>query len=106
MSFEAEVIPLFIGGVLVVSALELIAGCILLRNEKSACKKFVFHVITMLIGFAFLVRSIFANWINIRFDIASISNSASIGLFGIFWCISVMLVVSCIQECLKKRTMD
>ena len=106
MSFEAEVIPLFIGGVLVVSALELIAGCILLRNEKSACKKFVFHVITMLIGFVFLIRSIFANWLNIRFDIASISNSASIGLFGIFWCISVMLVVSCIQECLKKRTMD
>ena len=106
MSFEAEVIPLFIGGVLVVSALELIAGCILLRNEKSACKKFVFHVITMLIGFVFLIRSIFANWLNIRFDIASISNSASIGLLGIFWCISVMLVVSCIQECLKKRTMD
>lgn len=106
MSFEAEVIPLFIGGVLAVSALELIAGCILLRNEKSACKKFVFHVITMLIGFVFLIRSIFANWLNIRFDIASISNSASIGLFGIFWCISVMLVVSCIQECLKKRTMD
>ena len=103
MSFEAGVIPLFIGGVLAVSALELIAGCILLRNEKSACKKFVFHVITMLIGFAFLVRSIFANWLNIRFDIASISNSASIGLFGIFWCVSVMLIVSCIQECLKKQ---
>ena len=103
MSFEAEVIPLFIGGVLGVSALELIAGCILLRNEKSACNKFVFHVITMLIGFVFLIRSIFANWLNIRFDIASISNSASIGLFGIFWCISVMLVVSCIQECLKKK---
>ena len=51
MSFEAEVIPLFIGGVLVVSSFELIVGCVLLKNKKSACKKFVLHVITMLIGF-------------------------------------------------------
>ena len=56
MSFEAEVIPLFIGGVLVVSSFELIVGCVLLKNKKSACKKFVLHVITMLIGFAFLIR--------------------------------------------------
>ena len=76
MSFEAEVIPLFIGGVLVVSSFEL------------------------------LIRSIFANWLNVKFDIASISNSTNIGLFGIFWCVSVMLIVSCIQECLKKETAD
>ena len=63
MSFEAEVIPLFIGGVLVVSSFELIVGCVLLKNKKSACKKFVLHVITM-------------------------------------------LIVSCIQECLKKETAD
>ena len=102
MSFEAEVIPLFIGGVLVVSSFELIVGCVLLKNKKSACKKFVLHVITMLIGFAFLIRSIFANWLNVKFDIAS----TNIGLFGIFWCVSVMLIVSCIQECLKKETAD
>ena len=100
MSFEAEVIPLFIGGVLVVSSFELIVGCVLLKNKKSACKKFVLHVITMLIGFAFLIHSIFANWLNIKFAIASISNST------IFWCVSVMLIVSCIQECLKKETAD
>ena len=35
-------------------------------------------------------------------NLASISNSTNIGLFGIFWCVSVMLIVSCIQECLKK----
>ena len=103
MSFEAEVIPLFIGGVLVVSSFELIVGCVLLKNKKSACKKFVLHVITMLIGFVFLIRSIFANWLNIKFAIASISNLTNIGLFGIFWCVSVMLIVSCIQECLKKQ---
>ena len=44
MSFEAEVIPLFIGGVLVVSSFELIVGCVLLKNKKSACKKFVLHI--------------------------------------------------------------
>ena len=36
MSFEAEVIPLFIGGVLVVSSFELIAGCVL-HQEQEEC---------------------------------------------------------------------
>ena len=55
MSFEAEVIPLFIGGVLVVSIMELIVGCVFLKDKKVARKKFILHVITMLIAFAFLV---------------------------------------------------
>ena len=59
MSFEAEVIPLFIGGVLVVSSFELIVGCVLLKNKKSACKKFVLHVITKLIVFSFIIRNIY-----------------------------------------------
>ena len=106
MSFEAEVIPLFIGGVLVVSSFELIVGCVLLKNKNSADQVDHALIVTMLIGFAFLIRSIFANWLNIKFAIASISNSTNIGLFGIFWCVSVMLIVSCIQECLKKETAD
>ena len=103
MSFEAEVIPLFIGGVLVVSIMELIVGCVFLKDKKVARKKFILHVITMLIAFAFLVRSMFANWLNIKYNIASISNSVNIGLFGILWCISVTCVVSCIQECLNRE---
>ena len=41
MSFEAEVIPLFIGGVLVVSSFELIVGCVLLKNKKRDRKSVV-----------------------------------------------------------------
>lgn len=102
MSFEAEVIPFFIGGVLVVSFLELVVGCVLLKNAKNARVFFAFHVISMLIGFFFLVRSIFANWLNIKYDIASISNSVNIGLFCVFWFISVICLISCLQKCLKK----
>ena len=34
MAFESEVIPLFIGGVTLVTLIELIAGCIMLKGEK------------------------------------------------------------------------
>ena len=45
MSFEAEVIPLFIGGVAIVSALELIAGCVLLRNLREARNRLIAHTV-------------------------------------------------------------
>ncbi len=38
MSFEAEVIPLFIGGVLVVSSFELIVGCACSRTRRVLVK--------------------------------------------------------------------
>ncbi len=34
MSFEAEVIPLFICGISIVSILELIIGCIMLKSSQ------------------------------------------------------------------------
>ena len=64
MSFEAEVIPLFIGGVIAVSAIE----------------------------FFFLIRSLFANWLVLSLGIASISNSVNIGLFGLCWAVSALCV--------------
>ena len=65
MSFEAEVIPLFIGGVILVSLLELAGGLICLRGRRDARKLFVGHVVSMLLGFFFLIQSLFANWLNI-----------------------------------------
>ena len=74
MSFEAEVIPLFIGGVIAVRGL------------------FAGHVVAMLLGFFFLIRSLFANWLGLSLGIASISNSANIGLFGLCWAVSALCV--------------
>ena len=71
MSFEAEVIPLFIGGGIAVSLLELAAG-----------------------GVLFLVRCIFGDRLGLTGPIASIDHSVSIGLFGLCWTASVLFLLS------------
>ena len=80
MSFEAEVIPLFIGGVIAVSAIEFFLGWRSLRHRKDLRGLFAGHVVAMLLGFFFLIRSLFANWLGLSLGIASISNSANIAL--------------------------
>ena len=92
MSFEAEVIPLFIGGVIAVSAIEFLLGWLGLRRRKDVRGLFGGHVVTMLLGFFFLVRSLFANWLGVELGIASISNSVNIGLFGLCWAVSALCV--------------
>lgn len=96
MSFEAEVIPLFIGGAAVVSILELVFGCLMLKRQKKARSRLIGHVVSMAIALVFLIRCIFANWLDIELGIASISNSVNIGLFGVFWAISVFFLLSII----------
>ena len=103
MSFEAEVIPLFIGGVIAVSALEFIAGWIGLRDRKDVRRLFAGHVSTMLLGFFFLIRSLFANWLGVDLGIASISNSVNIGLFGLLWTASAACVVAMISRLAAPR---
>lgn len=81
MSFEAEVIPLFIGGVIAVSAIEFFLGWRSLRHRKDLRGLFAGHVVAMLLGFFFLIRSLFANWLGLSLGIASISNSANMRPF-------------------------
>ena len=103
MSFEAEVIPLFIGGVIAVSAAEFIAGWIGLRDRRDARRLFAGHVVTMLLGFFFLIRSLFANWLGVSLGIASISNSVNIGLFGLLWAISALCVAALVFRLTEPR---
>ncbi|MFI3169998.1 MAG: hypothetical protein R3Y06_08645 [Faecalibacterium sp.] len=103
MSFEAEVIPLFIGGIIIVSVLELIFGVTMLRDRKQARNSLIGHTVSMLFGFIFLVRSIFANWLQVSFDIPSISNSVNIGLFGLCWAISIAFFIKTILSCLDNK---
>ena len=73
MAFESEVIPLFIGGVIVVS---------------------------MLAAMFFLVRCVFAGRLGIdtisAYGDSSPFNSVNIGLFGVCWAISVCFVLAII----------
>lgn len=97
MAFESEVIPLFIGGVCVVSILELVIGCALLKNQKKTRSLLIAHVVSMAIAMVFLIRCIFAGRLGIDTTIAygdaSPFNSINIGLFGLFWALSVFFVI-------------
>ncbi|MCI8802985.1 MAG: hypothetical protein HFG01_06575 [Oscillibacter sp.] len=94
MSFEAEVIPLFIGGCIAVSLLELAAGWVLFRGRKQAGALFTGHVASMAVGLFFLVRCIFGDRLGLTGPIASIDHSVSIGLFGLCWTASVLFLLS------------
>jgi len=103
MSFEAEVIPLFIGGVSVISILELVFGCIVLQKQKKARNRLVGHAVCMAIAQVFLIRCIFANRLDIEVGIESIFNSVNVGLFGVFWAISVFFLMSMVVVSTEKR---
>ena len=98
MSFEAEVIPMFIGGCIAVSALEFTVGWFTLRNRKSARSCFVGHVLSMALGLFFLVKCIFGNRLGLTGPIASIDHSVSIGLFGLCWTAGVLFLLSALGK--------
>ena len=104
MSFEAEVIPMLLVCAGVVSILELIIGCLLLKNQTIARNRLIGHAISMALALFFLVRCIFANWLGVVPAIASISNSACIGLFGIFWAVSVCFFLSVVVSLMGKES--
>jgi hypothetical protein len=101
MAFEEEVMPLMIGGVLLISALEAAVGWVFLRGRKSARGKLLAHTLLMLGGFYFLFRCIFASRMGIAADIPSISNSAAMGLFGLLWAGSVACIIAVVSELTK-----
>lgn len=103
MSFEAEVIPLFLGGVAAVSVLELVFGLAFLRGRRRARRLLAGHVLSMAAGFLFLSRSLFGNWLRVRYELPSIANSANIGLFGLLWAVSVFFVVALVREWTETR---
>ena len=106
MSFEAEVIPLFLAGISIFTVLELVVGCILLKGRKKARNCLVGHAVSMAAAFFFLARCIFANWLDVELGIASISNSVNIAWFGIFWALSVVLLLACLWGAIKDSEMQ
>ena len=110
MSFEAEVIPLFLAGISIFTVLELVVGCIMLKGRKKARNCLVGHAVSMAAAFFFLVRCIFGNrfgkWVDVQPGIASISNSVNIAWFGIFWALSVVLLLACLWGAIKDNEMQ
>ena len=102
MAFEAEVIPLFIGGVCIVSLLELLIGCRILKRDKKSMALFIGNVISMIIAMFFLVCCIFGSRLGFSHGYASPSNSVNIGLFGVFWTISVGFLLALLGSKTKK----
>lgn len=94
MSFEAEVVPLFIGGCIAVLLAELAAGAYLLRGKSRAGRFFISHTLSMAIGLFFLTRCLFGDRLGWTGGIASIDHSVSIGLFGLFWMFSVFFLLA------------
>ena len=83
MSFEAEVIPLFIAGCIAVSALELAVGWFTLRGRARGL--FAGHVLS-------------GDRLGLTGPIASIDHSVSIGMFGLCWAASVLLLLSALGK--------
>ena len=103
MAFEAEVVPLFIGGCIIVSLLELVMGWFLFQGHKKARSYFVGHVVMMVLALFFLVKCLFGARLGFDLGIASISNSGSIGLFGVFWTFGVLLMLEAVDTLRKDK---
>lgn len=98
MPFESELLPLFIGGVCVVSLLELGLGCVLLKGRTEARPLLVGHTVSMAIAMVFLIRCIFAAPlgidVNSAYGDAAPFYSLHIALFGFCWAISVFFLLA------------
>ena len=103
MSFESEVIPLFIGCSAFVLTLELLVGLTLLKERKIARYTFTAHVVLTAIALFFLMRCIFNPWFFPAVDPfgdSSAYNSVNIALFGVCWALSTFELVSTIDACI------
>lgn len=106
MAFEAEVIPLFIGGASIVCILELVFGCMILKQHKKARYFLIGHIVCMAAALIFLIRCIFAERLGINLGIPSISNSVNIGLFGVFWAFGTGLLLAAFNAIAERNGKD
>lgn len=107
MSFESEVIPLFIGCSAFVLTIELLMGLAILKERKAARFPFTAHVVCMALALFFLVRCIFGPWLFSGADPygdASAYNSVNIALFGVCWALSTYELVCTIDACIHQDT--
>ena len=106
---EAEVLPLFFGGVFLVVLFELIFSILVLRKVPGVKGAMIGHVVCLLIAFSCLALLLFGT--QTLPDGGAVNHSGKVALFGIFWfigeCCGVVAVfkaLSCGRKTGKKQT--
>ena len=94
MSLEAEVFPLFIGGVALVLLAELGTTLLFLRRRPGARRAMLGHLICVLLAFLCLGILIFSG--RRAPDGGPLNGSGLFAMFGIFWCIGEICAVKAI----------
>ena len=98
MRMEAEVIPLFFGGVFLVVLFEVIFSILVLRKYPEVKRAMIGHVVCILIAFACLGLMLFGN--NTLPDGGLVNQSGRFGLFGIFWFVGECCGIAAIKNAL------
>ena len=91
---EAEVLPLFVCGSVIVLVLELLLGGFVLQEKRAAQFFHALHIIAMGGALYFLVRCVFADQLHNRFGLPHADGSVEIGLFGVLWAVSAALLLA------------
>ena len=97
--FEAEVLPLFLGGICFVVLFELIFSILVLRKHPEVKKAMIGHAVCILIAFMMLGYMLF--WPQVLPDGGTANRSGQFGLFGIFWFIGECCGVAAVMSALS-----
>ena len=96
---EAEVLPLFFGGVFLVILFELIFSILVLRKYPGVKGPVLGHVVCLLIAFACLGMIFFG--LNTLPDGGVMNQSGRFALFGLFWFVGECLTVAAVRNALS-----
>jgi hypothetical protein len=97
--FEAEVLPLFLGGMVLVFVFEVIFSVLVLRKAPAVKRAMFGHVVCLLIAFFCLGYMLF--WPQILPDGGQANRSGQFALFGIFWFIGECCGVAAVMSALS-----
>ena len=103
--FEAEVLPLFLGGMVLVFVFEVIFSVLVLRKAPEVKRAMLAHVVCLLIAFFCLGYMLF--WPQILPDGGQANRSGQFALFGIFWfigeCCGIVAVMNALRSGKKRE---
>ena len=91
---EAEVLPLFVCGSVIVLLTELLLGGFILQEKRTAQFFHALHVIAMGGALYFLIRCVFALQLHNRFGLPHTDGSVEMGMFGVLWAVSTALLLA------------
>lgn len=98
MGIESDAIPLFIAIIILGSIIELICGCILLKQmERKIIMVFSYHCIANIFAFIFLFDCYFH-----QIDVVP-NMTFGIGLFILSWPVSMVFIIKLISLIIPKK---